>query len=42
MTISAGISQRNVGDVTVNHAAGSMKYAGNSVTSMGLKIAFAF
>ena len=43
MTISGGISQRNVGDVTVNAAGvGTMKYTGNSVTAMGVKIAFAF
>jgi long-subunit fatty acid transport protein len=43
MTISGGISQRNVGDVTVNAAGvGTMKYTGNSVTAMGEKIAFAF
>ena len=43
MNISAGISQRNVGDVTVNDPnAGTMKYTGNTVTSMGVKIAFAF
>ena len=42
MTISGGISQRNVGDVTVNSSAGVMKYTGNTVTAMGLKIAFAF
>ena len=41
MTISGGISQRNVGDVTVNSSAGVMKYTGNTVTAMGLKIAFA-
>ena len=42
MTISGGISQRNVGDVTVNHSSGTMRYSGNTVTSIGLKIAFAF
>ena len=42
MNIPAGISQRNGGDVTVNHAAGTMKYAGNTVTSVGVKVAFAF
>ena len=56
MTISGGISQRNVGDVTVDpgfaadprsptpHPLAGMKmqYSGNSVTSIGLKIAFAF
>ena len=42
MTISGGIPQTNVGDVTVNSAAGTMKYTGNTVTAMGLKIAFAF
>ncbi|MGB0858020.1 MAG: hypothetical protein ACPGPR_09110 [Paracoccaceae bacterium] len=43
MTISGGISQRNVGDMHVTDAtAGQMKYSGNTVTAMGLKIAFAF
>jgi predicted porin len=42
MTISGGISQTNAGDVTVNSAAGTMKYTGNTVTAMGLKIAVAF
>ena len=42
MNISAGLSQRNVGDVTVNSSVGTMKYTGNTVTSMGVKIAFAF
>ena len=42
MNISAGVSQRNVGDVTVNSSVGTMQYTGNSVTAMGLKIAFAF
>ena len=42
MNISAGISQRNVGDVTVNSSVGTMQYTGNTVTSMGVKIAFAF
>ena len=42
MTISGGISPTNVGDVTVNSASGTMKYTGNTVTAMGLKIAFAF
>jgi hypothetical protein len=43
MTISGGISQRNVGDLTVNAAGvGTMQYTGNSVTAMGVKIAFAF
>lgn len=50
MTVSGGISQRNVGDMTVdpgftapNPLAGhTMKYTGNTVTAMGLKIAFAF
>ena len=43
MTISGGISQLNVGDVTVNAAGvGTMQYTGNSVTAMGLKISFAF
>ena len=43
MTISGGISQRNVGDVTVNATGvGTMQYTGNTVTAMGLKIAFAF
>ena len=46
MTISGGISQRNVGDVVVNAAVGpvtrQMTYTGNTVTAMGVKIAFAF
>jgi len=50
MTISGGISQRNVGDMTVDPgftgghplAGHTMKYTGNTVTAMGLKIAFAF
>ena len=43
MTISGGVSQRNVGDVTVNaDGIGQMQYSGNSVTAMGVKIAFAF
>ena len=47
MTISGGISQRNVGDITVNATVAAntvrqMQYTGNSVTAMGVKIAFAF
>ena len=48
MTISGGISQRTVGDVTVDPglsaplAGHTMIYSGNSVTAMGVKIAFAF
>ena len=43
ITVSGGISRRNVGDVTVTDpAAGQMIYTGNSVTAMGVKIAFAF
>ena len=50
MTISGGVSQRNVGDVTVDPgfvapsplAGQTMVYSGNSVTAVGLKIAFAF
>ena len=43
MAVSAGVSRRNVGDVIVNAAGiGQMKYSGNSVTSMGLKVSFAF
>ena len=48
MTVSGGISQRNVGDMTVDPglagalAGHTMKYTGNTVTAMGLKIAFAF
>lgn len=50
MTISGGVSQRNVGDVTVDPgfvapsplAGQTMVYSGNSVTAMGVKIAFAF
>ena len=50
MTISGGVSQRNVGDVTVdpgftapNPLAGqTMAYTGNSVTAMGLKVSFSY
>jgi len=50
MTISGGVSQRKVGDVTVdpgftapNPLAGqTMAYTGNSVTAMGLKLSFSF
>ena len=48
MTISGGISQRTVGDVTVDPglpaplAGHTMIYSGNSVTAIGVKIAFAF
>ena len=50
MTVSAGVSKRNVGDITVDpeYPVGhplngqTMKYTGNSVTAMGVKIAFAF
>ena len=50
MTISGGVSQRSVGDVTVDPGfpAGhplrghTMIYTGNSVTAMGLKISFSF
>jgi len=48
MTISGGISQRTVGYVTVDPglsaplAGHTMIYSGNSVTAMGVKIAFAF
>ena len=49
MTISGGISQRNVGDVTVNANLNrqlglvrTMQYKGNTVTAMGIKVAFAF
>jgi long-chain fatty acid transport protein len=43
MTLSGGISQRKVGDMHVTDAnAGQMKYSGNTVTAMGLKISFAF
>ena len=50
MTISGGISQRSVGDVTVDpgfsatnpYFGSKMKYTGNTVTSMGVKISFAF
>ena len=48
MTISGGISQRTVGDVTVDPglsaplAGHTMIYSGNSVTAMGVNIAFAF
>jgi len=50
MAISGGISQRKVGDMTVdpgfvapNPLAGStMNYSGNTVTAMGLKLSFSF
>ena len=43
ITVSGGISRRNVGDVTVTDpSAGQMIYKGNSITAMGVKIAFAF
>jgi len=50
MAISGGISQRKVGDMTVdpgfvapNPLAGStMNYSGNTVTAMGLKVSFSF
>ena len=48
MTISGGVSQRNVGDVTVDPglpgalAGHTMKYTGNSVTATGLKVSFSF
>ena len=40
--ISAGISFSQLGDVTVNGGAGPIVYEDNTVTAMGLKIAFAF
>ena len=48
MTISGGVSQRNVGDMTVDPglpaplAGHTMVYTGNTVTAMGVKVAFAF
>ena len=48
MTISGGVSQRNVGDMTVDPglpaplAGHTMIYTGNTVTAMGVKVAFAF
>ena len=50
MIISGGISQRSVGDVTVDpgfaapnpYANMGMRYTGNSVTSVGVKVAFTF
>ena len=50
MAISGGISQRKVGDMTVDPgfeaphplAGSTMNYSGNTVTAMGLKISFSF
>ena len=43
MDISAGISYSQLGDVTVNASGlGDIVYENNSVTAMGVKIAFAF
>ena len=42
MDISFGVSHSQLGDVTVDGGAGDIVYKGNSVTAMGVKIAFAF
>ena len=43
MDISVGVSRSMLGDVTVNaNSVGDIVYKGNSVTAMGVKIAFAF
>ena len=42
MDISVGVSRSTLGDVTVDGGAGDIVYKGNSVTAMGVKIAFAF
>ena len=42
MDISVGVSRSTLGDVTVDGGAGDIVYEGNSVTAMGVKIAFAF
>jgi len=44
MNISVGVLRSKLGDVTVDDGLpnGGIVYKGNSVTAMGLKIAFAF
>jgi long-subunit fatty acid transport protein len=42
MDISVGVSRSTLGDVTVDGGAGPIAYKGNSVTAMGVKVAFAF
>ena len=42
MDISAGISYSQLGDVTVDGGLGDIVYENNTVTAMGVKIAFAF
>ena len=42
MDISIGVSHSQLGDVTVDGGAGDIVYEGNTVTAMGVKIAFAF
>ena len=42
MDISVGVSRSRLGDVAVDGGAGDIVYEGNSVTAMGVKIAFAF
>ena len=42
MDISFGVSHSQLGDVSVNGGLGDIVYEENSVTAMGLKIAFAF
>ena len=42
MDISFGVSHAQLGDVTVNGGLGNIVYDNNSVTSMGVKFAYAF
>ena len=42
MDISVGVSRTELGDVRVDGGAGDIVYKGNSVTAMGVKVAFAF
>jgi long-subunit fatty acid transport protein len=42
MDITFGVSRSQLGDVSVDGGAGDIVYAGNSVTAMGVKVAFAF
>lgn len=42
MDISVGVSRSQLGDVTVDGGAGDIVYEGNTVTAMGVKVAFAF
>lgn len=42
MDISVGVSRSQLGDVTVDGGAGDIVYEVNTVTAMGVKVAFAF